>query len=59
MLPNKTKERESETKRFREGIKRVIEKKRETEREIAWKEESGRQERSGDTPLRETEGVIK
>ena len=37
MLSNRSKERESETKKFREGIKRMIEKKRETEREIAWK----------------------
>ena len=37
MLPNRSKQRESETKRVREGIKRMIEKKKETEREIAWK----------------------
>ena len=36
------------------------EKKREPEGEIVWEEEeSGRQERNSDTPLRETEGVIK
>ena len=35
MLPNKPKERE--TKRVREGIKRMREKKREIEGEIAWK----------------------
>ena len=36
------------------------EKKRKIEGEIAWKKKkSGRQEISSDTPLRETEGVIK
>ena len=37
----------------------MIEKKREMEGESVAEEESGRQERSSDTPLRETEGVIK
>ena len=40
MLPNRPKEREGETKRVREGIKRMREKKRETEGEIAWKREN-------------------
>ena len=57
MLPNKPKERE--TKRVREGIKRMREKKRETGRDSMEEEKSGRQEISSDTPLRETEGVIK
>ena len=37
MLPNKPKERQRETKRIREGIKRRREKKRVIEGEIAWK----------------------
>ena len=37
MIPNKPRERERETKRVREGIKRLREKKREIEGEIAWK----------------------
>ena len=37
----------------------MIEKKREMEGESVKEKESGRQERSSDTPLRETEGVIK
>ena len=46
--------------RVRDKIKRIRDKKRETEGEIAWKRKNlGRQERSSDRQLRETEGVIK
>ena len=53
-------QREKERERVREGFKRTSEKKEgNRRRDSVEQEESGRRERNSDTPLRETEGVIK
>ena len=53
-------QREKEGERVRQGFKRTSEKKEgNRRRDSVEQEESGRRERNSDTPLRETEGVIK